>query len=84
MVDIINSIFEFGALIAAVVNIIKIYKDKKVRGVYWPAWIFYGIWSLWAIFYYITVSHWFSMVMSIGAAVAILMWLIFAFIYRDK
>jgi len=84
LVDIINSIFEWVACITNFLNVIQIYKDKKTRGVYWKSWIFYFIWALWGMNYYFQVGHWFSFAGAIGVAVANFLWVIFAFIYRNK
>lgn len=47
MNDIVNSIFEFIGGITAWVNCYKVFKDKKIRGVFWPFVAFFTLWGFW-------------------------------------
>jgi hypothetical protein len=58
--DIINGIFEtFGAWFTWG-SAWKLWKDRDVKGVYWPAFAFFGSWGLWNLLYYPTLDQWLS------------------------
>lgn len=50
--DIINSIFEAFGGVFVLLNVFKLYKDKKVRGIHWGSTIFFTSWGLWNMWYY--------------------------------
>ena len=84
MIDIINSLFELSTSIIALINIYRIIKDKKVRGVEWRSWIFYTIWSFWACYYYVDINHIFSFVAAISVATCNVWWLTLSIKYRKN
>lgn len=58
--DSINCFFEAGGGLAAWVNVYKLYQDKQVRGLYWPASLFFTLWALWNLYYYPSLGQWAS------------------------
>ncbi len=83
-VDWINAfIISIGTWLAAV-NVVVLYKSKNVRGVYWKAWIFYSSCAAWDIYYYRSVSHPVSTLVSVLFAVLTTAWLVMAFKYRGR
>lgn len=58
--DIANALFEFvgGALIW--VNVLRLHKDKMIRGVHWGPTGFFAAWGLWNLFYYPHLEQWWS------------------------
>lgn len=83
-VDYINGLFEFGGAIVTWINSYKIIKDKQVRGVFWPIWIFYTLWGFWNLYYYPAVNCWWSFVGGIFLVSGNTVWVYFAFRYRKK
>ena len=45
--DLINGAFEFAGGFLLWGNVYKLHRDREVRGVYWPATAFFGVWGLW-------------------------------------
>jgi hypothetical protein len=82
--DIINSCFEFGGAIVIWINIYKLYKDKEIKGVFWPVWIFYAIWGLWNLHYYPSLNQMFSFYAGICLVIGNIIWVIQAFYYSTK
>lgn len=58
--DIGNGLFETGGAIVNWLNVKAIYRDKEVKGVYWPVWIFFSLWGYWNIWYYTALDQSFS------------------------
>ena len=50
--DIANAVFEAGGALAAWKNALQLYRDRAIKGVYWPVYAFYSIWGLWNLVYY--------------------------------
>jgi hypothetical protein len=82
--DFINGAFEFLGSMAGWVNVVKLYKDKKVRGVYWPAMFFFTLWGFWNVYYYPTLHQTASFVGGIFMSMASVVWLIMATKYRNN
>lgn len=55
--DVINGLFELAGSIALLMDIRMLIKDKEVKGVYWPAKIFFMSWGLWNIYFYGYYDH---------------------------
>jgi len=60
--DTINGIFELFGGLFILLSIIKLHKDKKVKGISWLAVVFFTLWGYWNLYYYPhlgqTVSFW--------------------------
>jgi hypothetical protein len=84
MNDILNAIFELIGSLLAIMNIVKLIKDKAIRGVYWPIWAFYTAWGFWNLYYYPSVDCWYSFLAGIIMVIANLIWLILAVRYRKN
>jgi hypothetical protein len=82
--DIINSIFELCGGYLSWLNTAKLYKDKLVKGVYWPIWIFFSVWGLWNLYYYPSVGHSLSLWAGVFLASGNIAWLILAIKYRKN
>ncbi len=80
--DIINGIFESvgGFFIGG--SIIKLYKDKMVRGIHWPHPTFFTAWGLWNLYYYPSLEQWFSFYGGVFLVVTNAIWLGQIFYYR--
>ena len=82
--DFTNGAFElFGAYLTWM-NVVKLYKDKKIRGVYWKIWIFYSCWGLWNLYYYPSLEQWVSFWAGIVMVIGNIVWVILAIKYRNN
>ena len=82
--DIGNGLFELIGGLLQVRNAYQIYKDKQVKGVYWPAWLFFTAWGYWNIFYYPSLGQWFSFSGGVLIALANTVWVSLAYYYTRK
>jgi len=60
-VDLTNALFEGIGAILCWNNVLRIRRDREVKGVFWPAQVFWSVWGLWNLFYYSAVGHPFSL-----------------------
>ena len=58
--DVANAGFEFFGGVFMAANVLKLHADKRVRGVYWPATLFFTSWGWWNIYYYAALAQWWS------------------------
>lgn len=50
--DLINALFELGGGWFTWNSALALYKAKKLEGVYWPSFWFFGFWGLWNLYFY--------------------------------
>ena len=82
--DLVNGSFEFIGGIAGWVNVVKLYRDKKVRGLYWPAMFFFTVWGFWNVYYYPTLDQYASFAGGIFMSLANVGWVWLAHKYRNN
>jgi hypothetical protein len=58
--DLINGAFESSGAIFISLSIIKLWRDKRVRGVSWIHAGFFSAWGYWNLFYYPHLGQWLS------------------------
>lgn len=58
--DLVNGGFELLGAYFSWVNTWTLYREKEIRGVYWPAWAFFAAWGLWNLYYYPSLDQWAS------------------------
>ena len=58
--DMTNGLFELIGSGFLVLNVVKLQRDKEVKGVSWIAVGFFFLWGLWNLFYYPSLNQWFS------------------------
>ena len=84
MNDQINAIFEFGMAFAISLSVLRLYRDKHVKGwsigaVAWPT-----AWGFWNLYYYPSLKQWWSFTAGIAVVTVNSMWIILALIYTIK
>lgn len=84
MNDIINGLFELVAGILFIINIVKLVKDKEVKGVSWIPTLFFTLWGAWNLHYYPSLNQWFSFAGGIFIFITNLTWIILVFYYNGK
>lgn len=58
--DLINGLFETGGAVAAWRNFFQLRRDRAIKGVYWPVYVFYSLWGFWNLAYYPMLNQWLS------------------------
>ncbi len=68
--DLINGAFEAAGACACWANVVKIARDRCVKGVYWPVSLIYTIWGLYNLWFYPHLgqrwSFWGAVVMALA------------------
>lgn len=82
--DQINGTFELVGAWFAWVNALTLYREKGVRGVYWPAWAFFSAWGLWNLFYYPALEQWWSFYGGVALVSGNLAWVGLAMVYQRR
>ena len=80
--DIINSIFQLIGTYFTWANAYKLYKDKTIKGFYWPNKVFFTLWGIWNINYFFSLNQPFSFVASITLVSGDIMWIALLYKYR--
>jgi uncharacterized membrane protein YfcA len=82
--DLINGLFETvgGAMI--VLNCVRLYRDKCVRGVSVLPVVFFTSWGFWNPFYYSSLGQWLSFAGGCTIVAANVVWLGMAIRYRNN
>lgn len=73
--DLVNGLFEMFGMFFILPSIVKLYKDKEVKGVSWIHACFFAAWGLWNLVYYPSLQQWLSFAGGIGIAIANIVWL---------
>jgi len=60
MNDMINGVFESCGGFFILLSIIKLERDREVRGISWLHVAFFAMWGYWNLWYYPTLGQWFS------------------------
>lgn len=79
--DLINGLFEFAGSIALSMDIRQLIKDKEIKGVYWPAKIFFMSWGLWNIYFYGYYDHVWSFFGGLVMTACNAVWIYYAWKY---
>lgn len=58
--DAINGGFELVGAVFVWANVVRLRRDRVVRGVYWPTMGFFAAWGFWNLWYYPSLDQWFS------------------------
>jgi len=83
--DIVNGSYELLAAPFIFISIIKLYKEKKVKGVSWMHVGFIASWGYWNMYYYPRLGQWASFIGAIAIVIANTAWLLMIIYYnREK
>ena len=82
--DLANGCFEFGGALFLLLNVIRLFKDKRVAGVSVATVAFFGIWGVWNLFYYPSLEQWASFVAGIAVVIANSAWVVLALYYKFR
>lgn len=82
--DYFNALFEFGGSVFMMLNVIKLYQDKVLRGVRILPAIFFSLWGLWNLCYYPSLNQWWSFTAGLLVTVVNIAWVIMAVYYTKR
>ena len=80
--DWINGGFEMVGAYCAWMNAWKLRKDREIKGVFWPVWVFYTTWGLWNLHYYPSLDQWASFAAGAVLTAGNIVWVSLAIKYR--
>lgn len=61
MIDLINSLFISGAIIAAYLDLRQVWRDRAVRGITAATSVLFTMWPVWDLYYYHCLGQFVSM-----------------------
>jgi hypothetical protein len=68
--DLINALFEIAGAWCTWRNVAQLWRDKEVRGVYWPTTLLFTVWGGWNLVFYwnlgLPLSWWAGLVLILG------------------
>ncbi len=73
--DIVNGTLEAAGGFFILLSILRLHKDKVVRGVSWIHVAFFSTWGYWNLFYYWQLDQWWSWYGGIGVVTMNTLWL---------
>lgn len=82
--DFINGCFEFGLSLFILMNIRQAYRDKLVKGIWWPMVGFTTAWGYWNLVYYPSIEQWWSLTGGIFVVALNTVWLSQLIYYRNN
>lgn len=82
--DNVNGLFELLGGLFIMLSCIKLYKDKKVRGVSVIAIIYFTLWGYWNIHYYPHLGQWVSFAGGLCVVTVNTIWLAMMIYYIRK
>lgn len=82
--DLVNGLFECIGGIFSFLNVLKLYKDKQVKGVHILTMIFFTTWGVWNIYFYPVNGLTLSFYGGISVALANVIWCWLYFYYKLK
>lgn len=82
--DLVNGSFEMFGAFATLVNVLKIAKDKKTRGVNGGSMMFFLSWGIWNLYYYPHLDQWASFTGGLIMTTLNLIWLLLWWKYRKN
>lgn len=85
-VDFINAQFILLACIFGVYNIYIIYKHKDAKGISISSQLFFFVWTVWSLFFYVSLGQWVSCVLEFVLMLTTLTYLCLMvyYIHRNK
>ena len=82
--DAINGSLELSGGCMQMLNIARLRRDKKVRGVTWSVTAFFATWGLWNCFYYPHLDQWLSFTGGLAVTSTNLIWVAMAIYYQRQ
>jgi len=84
VIDNVNGLFEMAGGLFVFMSVLKLHRDKKVRGVSMIAIVFFTVWGFWNLFYYPSLDQFWSAVGASSVALMNIVWLCQMVYYTRK
>jgi uncharacterized membrane protein YfcA len=84
--DFVNGSYETLGGLFVLLSILKLYKEKKVRGIHVLNVLFFATWGYWNLYYYRHLNQWISLIGGIGVTFTNTIWFsqIIYYSYMEK
>lgn len=82
--DMLNAAFEFVGALFLAADSRDLYRDKLLRGVYWPGRVFFASWGAWNVLYYPSIGQTFSFIAGLLVLAVNTVWCVLAWKYRNR
>lgn len=82
--DLGNGAFELLGGFSIWANVVRIRRDKKIRGVDWRITGFFTTWGFWNLWYYPSLGQWLSFSGGLVIVIANVVWLYYAIKYKEQ
>ena len=82
--DTINGMFELMGGVFVFLHCLRLYKDKKVKGVSFVATGYFAMWGFWNIYYYPFLQQWASFIGGLLIVAMNVLWITMMFYYIRK
>ena len=76
--DTVNGLFELFGAFFSWRNAYQLYRDREIKGVYWPSWVFFAGWGLWNLYYYPSLGQWHSFAAGAVLTAGTIVWVFIA------
>lgn len=80
--DLLNASFEAIGALFLLADCRALYRDKQLRGVYWPGRVFWASWGVWNVVYYPAIGQTLSFAAGLLVLAANTVWCALAWRYR--
>lgn len=80
--DAVNGIFELVGGLMIWLNVLRLYRDKRVAGVCVPVTVFFFAWGVWNLFFYPHLGQWVSFAGGLFIVAANAVWVALAVRYE--
>ena len=82
MNDLINGLFEILGMFFICPSIIKLYREKEVRGISYVHASYFFVWGVWNLYFYPSLGQTWSFIGAIGIVIANFIWVCQLLYYR--
>jgi len=82
--DTINAIFEGGGACLLLLNVRRLYLDKKLAGVALAPTVWFNVWGAWNLFYYAHLGQYASWTAGVGVFLVNTIWVAIAVYYMRR
>jgi len=82
--DLINGSFELLSGLLTILNIVKLIKDKQLKGISYIPIVFFTMWGIWNLYYYPSLNQIYSFIGGMIITIVNLVWLMLLIYYKWK
>lgn len=82
--DHVNAIFEGGGALLLIMNVVRLYRDKRLAGVALAPTIWFNVWGGWNLYYYAAIGQTASWAAGIAVFAVNTTWVTMAIYYGWK